>query len=97
MPIRRAQPSDAPAIAELFQRAYESSSHPCKDVEHVRETVAGDDHLWLVSEGLKDGDRIVVDGFQKFVPGDKVKAKAWIDADASVGSVSSAPATQAAR
>ena len=55
------------------------------------------DGVWLVSEGLKDGDRVIVDGFQKFVPGDKVKAKAWIDADASVGSVSSIPATQAAR
>ena len=33
------------------------------------------DGLWLVSEGLKDGDRVVVDGFQKFVPGDKVKPK----------------------
>ena len=43
------------------------------------------------------GDRVIVDGFQKFVPGDKVKAKAWIDADASVGSVSGTPATQAAR
>ena len=55
------------------------------------------DGLWLVSEGLKDGDRVVVDGFQKFVPGDKVKPTAWIDADASVGSVSSASATQTAR
>lgn len=45
--------------------------------------------LWLVSEGLKDGDRVVIDGFQKFVPGDKVKPKAWVDADASVGAVSS--------
>jgi membrane fusion protein (multidrug efflux system) len=60
-------------------------------------TGAVQDGLWLVSEGLKDGDRIIVDGFQKFVPGDKVKATAWIDADASVGSVSSASATQTAR
>ena len=60
-------------------------------------TGAIQDGLWLVSEGLKDGDRVIVDGFQKFVPGDKVKSKAWIDADAAVGSVSSAPATQAAR
>src|SRR5882672_7258631 len=60
-------------------------------------TGAVQDGLWLVSEGLKDGDRVVVDGFQKFVPGDKVKAKAWIDADASVGSVSSTPATPASR
>jgi membrane fusion protein (multidrug efflux system) len=57
-------------------------------------TGAVQDGVWLVSEGLKDGDRVIVDGFQKFVPGDKVKSKAWIDADASVGSVSSASATQ---
>ena len=60
-------------------------------------TGAVQDGLWLVSEGLKDGDRVVVDGFQKFVPGDKVKPKSWIDADASVGSISDSPATQASR
>jgi membrane fusion protein (multidrug efflux system) len=59
-------------------------------------TGAVQDGLWLVSEGLKDGDRVVVDGFQKFVPGDKVKPKSWIDA-ASVGSISGSPATQASR
>ena len=47
--------------------------------------------------GAETGDRVVVDGFQKFVPGDKVKAKAWIDADASVGSIAGPPATQASR
>ena len=64
-------------------------------------TGAVQDGLWLVSDGLKDGDRIVVDGFQKFVPGDKVKATAWIDAAAdaaaAAGSVSSASAKQTAR
>lgn len=50
-------------------------------------TGAVQDGLWLVSDGLKDGDRVVVDGFQKFAPGDKVKPQAWIDADASVGSL----------
>jgi membrane fusion protein (multidrug efflux system) len=55
------------------------------------------DGLWLVSEGLKDGDRVIVDGFQKFVPGDKVNAKAWIDADASVGTIPGAPPAQASR
>jgi membrane fusion protein (multidrug efflux system) len=60
-------------------------------------TGAVQDGVWLISEGLKDGDRVVVDGFQKFVPGDKVKAKAWIDADASVGSIAGPPATQASR
>ena len=53
------------------------------------------DGLWLVSEGLKDGDRVIVDGFQKFVAGDKVQAKSWIDADASAGAPSGAPPTQA--
>ncbi len=60
-------------------------------------TGAVQDGVWLISEGLKDGDRVVVDGFQKFVPGDKVKSKAWIDADASVGSISDSPTAQASR
>ena len=51
--------------------------------------------MWLVSDGLKDGDRVVVDGFQKFAPGDKVKPRAWVDADASVGSVPVQQTTQA--
>ncbi|XIA66276.1 efflux RND transporter periplasmic adaptor subunit [Bradyrhizobium sp. TZ2] len=51
--------------------------------------------LWLVSEGLKDGDRVVVDGFQKFVPGDKVKSKSWADADATASTQSSVQAKQA--
>ena len=59
------------------------------------------DHYYVPSGSMQytlmDGDRVIVDGFQKFVPGDKVKTKAWIDADASVGSVSDAPATTAAR
>ena len=59
-------------------------------------TGAVQDGVWLVSEGLKDGDRVIVDGFQKFVPGDKVRPKEWIDADASVGALPGAP-TQASR
>jgi membrane fusion protein (multidrug efflux system) len=35
-----------------------------------------DDH-WLVQEGLKPGDRVVVDGFQKFVPGSLVNPVPW--------------------
>ena len=38
---------------------------------------------WLVIEGLKPGDRVVVDGFQKFAAGDKVKPQLWTEADAS--------------
>lgn len=55
------------------------------------------DGFWLVSEGLKDGDRVIVDGFQKFVPGDKVRSQAWIDADAAVGSLPEPSITQAGR
>ncbi len=43
--------------------------------------------LWLVDEGLKDGDRVVVDGFQKFAPGDRVKPQAWVDAGAAKSSL----------
>ncbi|MFZ5690802.1 MAG: efflux RND transporter periplasmic adaptor subunit [Pseudomonadota bacterium] len=32
---------------------------------------------WLVENGLKPGDRVIVDGFQKFVPGDVVTPKPW--------------------
>jgi membrane fusion protein (multidrug efflux system) len=39
--------------------------------------------MWLVNDGLREGDRVVVDGFQKFAPGDSVKPEAWIDAAAS--------------
>ena len=37
---------------------------------------------WLVEKGLKDGDRVIVDGFQKFVPGDVVDPKPWTGSDA---------------
>ena len=30
---------------------------------------------WLVLDGLKSGDRVVVDGFQKFAAGDSVNAR----------------------
>ena len=55
------------------------------------------DGLWLVDEGLKDGDRVVVDGFQKFAPGDRVKPQAWVDADASRSSLRGSPAGNAGR
>ena len=39
--------------------------------------------LWFVTEGLKSGDRVVVEGFQKFAAGDKVRPQSWAEADAS--------------
>jgi membrane fusion protein (multidrug efflux system) len=32
---------------------------------------------------LKAGDKVVVEGFQKFAAGDKVKPQSWTEADAS--------------
>ena len=42
-----------------------------------RPVVAGDwmGDQWLVSEGLKDGDRVIVDGFLRLAPGAPVQAK----------------------
>ena len=38
---------------------------------------------WFVTEGLKAGDKVVVEGFQKFAAGDKVRPQSWTAADAS--------------
>jgi membrane fusion protein (multidrug efflux system) len=35
------------------------------------------DDRWLVLDGLQGGDRIIVDGFQKFIAGDVVSPKLW--------------------
>jgi membrane fusion protein (multidrug efflux system) len=41
------------------------------------------DGMWFVTDGLKSGDKVVVEGFQKFTPGDKVRTQSWTEADAS--------------
>ncbi|MBR0893910.1 efflux RND transporter periplasmic adaptor subunit [Bradyrhizobium tropiciagri] len=41
------------------------------------------DGTWFVTEGLKAGDRVVVEGFQKFAAGDKVRPLAWREVDAA--------------
>jgi len=38
---------------------------------------------WFVTEGLKAGDKVVVEGFQKFAAGDKVRPHAWREVDAA--------------
>jgi membrane fusion protein (multidrug efflux system) len=35
---------------------------------------------WLVTSGLKPGEHVIVEGFQKFVVGDTVKPKVWAEA-----------------
>jgi membrane fusion protein (multidrug efflux system) len=51
-------------------------------VQPVR-TGSVQDGVWFVTEGLKAGDKVVVEGFQKFAAGDKVKPQAWAEAEAS--------------
>jgi membrane fusion protein, multidrug efflux system len=46
-------------------------------------TGALQDGMWFVTDGLKSGDKVVVEGFQKFTPGDKVRTQSWAEADAS--------------
>ncbi len=40
------------------------------------------DGQWLVTEGLQPGQRVVVEGFQKFTVGDAVRTSAWKEAEA---------------
>jgi membrane fusion protein (multidrug efflux system) len=40
-------------------------------------TEAARDNQWIVSEGLKPGDRVIVEGFQKLRPGAPVKPVPW--------------------
>jgi membrane fusion protein, multidrug efflux system len=51
---------------------------------------------WFVTDGLKAGDKVVVEGFQKFVSGDAVVPHIWVaDAAADVtGMTSTAQAQQ---
>jgi membrane fusion protein (multidrug efflux system) len=58
-----------------------------KDDNHVAvqpvRTGSVQDGLWFVTEGLKAGDKVVVEGFQKFAAGDKVKPQSWSEAEAT--------------
>jgi membrane fusion protein, multidrug efflux system len=66
-------------------------------VQPVR-TGSVQDGQWFVTEGLKAGDKVVVEGFQKFAAGDKVRPQLLTEADASTSiSASARPAAQAQR
>jgi membrane fusion protein (multidrug efflux system) len=57
-----------------------------KDDGHVASQVvrmgAVQNGQWIVTDGLKGGERVVVEGFQKFALGDKVKPQLWAEANA---------------
>ena len=42
---------------------------------------------WLVTDGLKPGDRVIVEGYQKTKPGDVVKPVEMKEGDAAIGAV----------
>lgn len=45
------------------------------------------DEQWIVLDGLKPGDRVVVEGFQKFAAGEIVSPISWRNREVSVSSV----------
>ena len=91
--VRIEQGIDCDAIA-VPQQAVQRNGGGGSEVFVVRDddrvvaqpirTGAAQDGQWFVTEGLKAGDRVVVEGFQKFAPGDKVKPQSWTEADASI-------------
>ena len=90
--VRIEQGIDSDAIA-VPQQAVQRNSGGGSEVFVVKDdnsvarqpvrTGAVQDGQWLVTDGLKAGDRVVVEGFQKFAAGDKVKPQSWSEAEAS--------------
>jgi membrane fusion protein, multidrug efflux system len=102
--VRIDQGIDSDAIA-VPQQAIQRNSGGGSEVFVVKDdnrvapqpvkTGAIQDGQWLVTDGLKAGDRVVVEGFQKFAAGDKVAPRAWTEAaDATMPSESSSAAVQ---
>ena len=52
------------------------------------------DNAWVITSGLKAGDRVVVEGFQKIQPGVTVKPVPWQNAAPATGAPAAAPAAQ---
>ncbi|KIF81785.1 efflux RND transporter periplasmic adaptor subunit [Noviherbaspirillum autotrophicum] len=52
------------------------------------------DNKWIITDGLKAGDRVIVEGLQKAKPGATVKPMPW-KAPAAAGQAGSAPASAA--
>lgn len=58
-------------------------------------TSAARNNMWIVSEGLKTGDRVIVEGFQKLRPGAPVKPVPWNAGKAApAGAAPAAPAAK---
>jgi membrane fusion protein (multidrug efflux system) len=103
--VRIEQGIDSDAIA-VPQQAIQRNSGGGSEVFVVKDdnrvatqavrTGSLQDGQWFVSEGLKAGDKVVVEGFQKFAAGDKVRPEAWTEADASAEAAPDAGPTKQA-
>ena len=52
--------------------------------------VTGETNLWLVESGLASGDRVIVDGIAKLMPGGQIKLAATVPAP-TAGTITNAP------
>jgi len=103
--VRIEQGIDSDAIA-VPQQAIQRNSGGGSEVFVVKDdnrvatqavrTGSLQDGQWFVSEGLKAGDKVVVEGFQKFAAGDKVRPEVWTEADASAEAAPDAGPTKQA-
>jgi membrane fusion protein, multidrug efflux system len=94
--VRIEQGIDSDAIA-VPQQAVQRNSGGGSEVFIVKDddrvapqpvrTGAVQDGQWLVTDGLKAGDRVVVEGFQKFAAGDKVKPQTWEAAETATSAI----------
>jgi membrane fusion protein (multidrug efflux system) len=93
--VRIEQGIDSDAIAvpqQAIQRNNGGGSEVfvLKDDDHVVlrpiRTGSAQDGFAFVTEGLRAGDRVVVDGFQKFAAGDQVRPQSFTEADAGAAS-----------
>ncbi len=93
--VRLEQGIDADAIA-VPQQAIQRNGGGGSEVFVVKDdhrvavqpvrTGSVQDGVWFITDGLKAGDKVVVEGFQKFAAGDKVKPQSWTEAGTIVES-----------
>ena len=89
MPLRALlyrRPSEPPAITIALDReVYLVRADNRAILQPMRAgRVVGEE--WLVLDGLKPGDRVVVEGFQKFASGDVVDPIPWRSTRTTAGS-----------
>lgn len=60
-------------------------------------TSAARNNMWIISEGLKAGDRVIIEGFQKLRPGAPVKPVPWNAGKAAPAAAPAAPSAPAAK